>query len=678
MQKIKKDGMTFLVSNKKVSLEKFTDYSAQSLIIPSQITANKKTYLVNEIMENAFNNQNLNLKYVFIPKTISKIGDRAFYNLLSLEKLEIEDDSNLIEIGKFAFAGLENLEEFYIPDSVITIGDCAFRKSTRITEIHISKNLNQIGSSAFVDMLNLKKISCDKNNKVYSSFEGVLFSKDKSILISYPPSKESLIYRIPEGTRNIEFSSFRNNRNLETIYVPNSVKKVSDNAFKFSEKLIKLTFEPDNDMPGLNNLVFFNANILIEIESKLENKLQKTGYLIINRVKSLKKIKFPKYIKFIQDSMFLNATNLKEVEFEEGSELKEIGSYAFQNTKLLECIKLPRKLEKISDYAFCEAINLKKVEFEEGSELKEIKSFAFKNATSLARITIPKSIMAIADNAFYGTTNLHKIDLEKGSSFEERLLKLNENYSTIPDWLLAAVKDEEKFQQEFPLKELLKDSLYYPCCGYDLKPLNICDGKVFSYVYVDLTAQPKDYHSWIQSNMTIYEDSEDVLYSLVKTKQLKLKDVIPHDWRPELRPNKKEGYIRALYNFKRSTPKRYAFWSIWKRNDIKSLLGYKPSYFSILYLGGYEMNFVYQGLYNRLDIRPKVISIINAGMGFWDYKIIDGKVLYFSFFEKVLNRNSLGLPLYLIGYLSHTIFYKYYETLEEHYAIIHRLKEKNI
>jgi hypothetical protein len=674
MHKIKKDGMTFLVSDNKAILEKFTDYNSESLTIPSKIIVNEQTYTVDEIMENVFNNQNLILKYVSIPYSISKIGDRAFYNLKTLERVEIEKDSKLCEIGNFAFSALENLEEFNIPESVNTIGNCTFRNTVGISEIHISKNLTQIGSSAFVGMTNLEKIYCDSENPIYSSLNGVLFSKKKFKLIFYPPSKEDLIYSVPRGTTTIEFSSFRDSVNIEVINMPNSVKKICSNAFKFSSKLIKLVFEPGNEIPGINNFFFNDANILIEIESKSETELRKTGYFIINNVKSIYKIIFPKYIEFIHDFMFCNAINLKEVEFEQGSELKEIGSNAFENAKSLTRIKLPRKLEKISDYAFCGNLSLKEVEFEEGSELKEIGSNAFENAESLSRIKIPKSIEVIADNAFYGTSNLHKIDLEKGSSLEQRIKELKIKYDMVPDWLMSVVKDEEKFQQNFSLKKLLGDSLYYPCCGVDTKPINLCNGHIFSYIYVDLTMNPEDHDSWIKSNMNSDFNSIEDSYSLVKIKKIKPKDLIPYDWSPELRPNKSEGFTNELYNLKRGAPKWYAYWSLWKRNDLKSLLGYKPKYFSLLYLGGYEMNYVYQGLYNRLNVRPKAMSIINPGMGFWDYKRIDDKVLYYSFFEKVLKINNLGFPPYLIGNLSYTIFYKYYETLKES-ELINRLKE---
>ena len=53
----------------------------------------------------------------------------------------------------------------------------------------------------------------------------------------------------------------------------------------------------------------------------------------------------------------------------------------------------------------------------------------------------------------------------------------------IPNWLANA--DAENPSSPFPLKRMLKDSLYYPSSGLDGDPIKYLSGNFHSFVYVD-------------------------------------------------------------------------------------------------------------------------------------------------------------------------------------------------
>ena len=74
-------------------------------------------------------------KKVTIPGSVTKIGDRAFYNT-PLEEVTISD--GVEKIGKEAFVNTP-LEEVTIPNSVKSIGKEAFF-GTALTDVTISKN----------------------------------------------------------------------------------------------------------------------------------------------------------------------------------------------------------------------------------------------------------------------------------------------------------------------------------------------------------------------------------------------------------------------------------------------------------------------------------------------------------------------------------------------------------
>ena len=53
-----------------------------------------------------------------------------------------------------------------------------------------------------------------------------------------------------------------------------------------------------------------------------------------------------------------------------------------------------------------------------------------------------------------------------------------------PEWL-ASLTQSSMMSDIFPLQELLKDSLYYPSCGFDGSPVKHLGGQVYSFIYVD-------------------------------------------------------------------------------------------------------------------------------------------------------------------------------------------------
>ena len=88
-----------------------------------------------------------NIKEVEIKETVTKIGERAFYNCTSLTSMEIPD--SVTSIGMYAFYGCTSLTSIEIPDSVTSIGERAFYDCTSLTSIEIPDSVTSIGERAF-------------------------------------------------------------------------------------------------------------------------------------------------------------------------------------------------------------------------------------------------------------------------------------------------------------------------------------------------------------------------------------------------------------------------------------------------------------------------------------------------------------------------------------------------
>ena len=78
-----------------------------------------------------------------------------------------------------------NETKVIIPDRVTEIEDCAFSDCSSLKEITIPDSVTFIGENAFMGCLSLEEIKVSPDNKYYSSENGVLFNKDKTLLIKY-------------------------------------------------------------------------------------------------------------------------------------------------------------------------------------------------------------------------------------------------------------------------------------------------------------------------------------------------------------------------------------------------------------------------------------------------------------------------------------------------------------
>ncbi|MGN0501532.1 MAG: leucine-rich repeat protein [Ruminococcus sp.] len=238
------DGVLF---NKLVTeIIDYPNYTeAESYAVPQSVTS---------IGEYAFGGDMQSLKTIIIPGTVTEIGNGAFMDFYGLEYIYIPD--SVTEIGDNAFNGCLQLASITIPYSVTEIGDSAFRlcsslQSVSLTEglksigdyafsgdyelsnITLPNSLNDISPTAFFNSENFCEYLTDVSNPYFSVTDGVLYSKDKSELVSYPFGKKGNEYSVLQGTESIgDYAIICNN--IDSVYVPQSVKKIGKNSIGFA------------------------------------------------------------------------------------------------------------------------------------------------------------------------------------------------------------------------------------------------------------------------------------------------------------------------------------------------------------------------------------------------------------------------------------------------------------
>ena len=121
------------------------------------------------------------IKKIVIEEGVTRTSPEAFYGCYSLTSVVLP--STLVAISPCAFENCTALESVSIPNSVFYIGDLAFARCTSLKNINIPSSVTMIGGGAFVECTSLETLNVAKENDSFVFENGVLYSKDKTVIV---------------------------------------------------------------------------------------------------------------------------------------------------------------------------------------------------------------------------------------------------------------------------------------------------------------------------------------------------------------------------------------------------------------------------------------------------------------------------------------------------------------
>ena len=319
----------------------------------------------------------------------------------------------MTSICGYAFEFCSSLTSITIPNSVTSIGDSAFKDCTSLTSITIPNSVTSIGNDVFNGCISLTSINVDSNNEKYMSDNGVLYTKDKKILIKYPGKKEGTEYLILQGVESIEDYAFYRCTSLTNITIPNSVTSIGQEVFSDCRRLTNITIPNSVTSIGSNAFEYCRSLTNIVIPSSVTS----IGYLAFYDCESLTSINVDSNNeKYMSDNGVLytkdKKTLIKYPSKKDGTKyiimqgVASIGDYAFEYCRSLTSITIPNSVTSIGKHAF-------------------------EDCRSLTNITIPNNVTSIGDYAFNKCDSLSV--LCKSNSYAEQYAKENNIKYVIDD-----------------------------------------------------------------------------------------------------------------------------------------------------------------------------------------------------------------------------------------------------
>ncbi|MGI6249401.1 MAG: leucine-rich repeat protein [Acutalibacteraceae bacterium] len=340
------------------------------------------------------------------------IADRAFYGCKYMRNAYIPPSVANIGIG--AFYNCNNLETVNLPPGLTFISEEMFRNCGALQSIHIPASVVGIGTDALYKCGSLTSITVDAANEYYSSDEdGVLYNKDKTVLIKYPVGNTRTAYQVPAGVITVFNEAFSSCNKLTavTFEAGSQLTQIGHYAFNYCEYLISISLPASLVYIGVR--AFYGCDSLKTVTFEEGSQLTTIMFSAFEYCISFNNIIIPEsvthigYNAFYNTACYKNASNWVNNVLYIDNCLICAKDYVSGNCTVLDGTRF------IAEYAFYDCTYLTGIDLPAGVTI--IDSYAFNGCSSLTSINIPASVTSIGDYAFDYCTALTDITVDIAS-----------------------------------------------------------------------------------------------------------------------------------------------------------------------------------------------------------------------------------------------------------------------
>ena len=178
---------------------------------------------VKEISKAAF--YNTGITSIFIPKSVTSIGEKAFWHCRNLTTVGFDRGSVYTELPKACFQDCEALQNVTF-GKIEYLSALVFAGCTSLTSIDLT-NVAAIDSSAFDDCTNLEEVVYRDDDSAAATVSAQAFQNTDSLSTAL----------LGSAVESVEAYAFADCDALETVYISDAVEEIDDTAFDGSDNL---------------------------------------------------------------------------------------------------------------------------------------------------------------------------------------------------------------------------------------------------------------------------------------------------------------------------------------------------------------------------------------------------------------------------------------------------------
>ena len=351
------------------------------------------------------------------------VGDNATNNGNGLKEKVIQGiliipdtykDKPVVEVGKYAFRGSNNIIKVDIGDNVTSIHDFAFGSNNLLKEVVLGKSVieyfwypfsycsnlktvvlkgTRVDPGHFVGSNNWSEIKLSEDNVNVKVIDNILYSEDGKTILACPIGRVGK-FIVPVGVEKIGEKAFSNS-NIEVFDTGENLKSIGMQAFNSSNVKEIIIRESVNEIGGyafihcynLKTITLcgfpFNPGVCAGSPNWTEVKLSENN----NSIQVIDNVVYS-----LDGETLLMCPTGKSGEFVIPSNVKYINSSAFSGNNSLTKVVIPDGVETIEGYLFHGVSSLSEIII--GEKVKTVGAHAFTTASGLKTVVIKSNDIA--------------------------------------------------------------------------------------------------------------------------------------------------------------------------------------------------------------------------------------------------------------------------------------------
>lgn len=359
---------------------------------------------------------NINVKTVIIPDSLTVLGDDTFNGCTAFAKLSVYLSQTSITVESLSSADTSVDWKNYVKLNDTTVYEIVDKNAVVIPTALATLGERVFNTCAFKSfyVMDNNQYFIDDDKGMQNEPEGIgacLMSKDMKYLYRVAPNYQmndrNFLLPAVEEICDYAVEGVYHNGGFE---IPNTVVTVGDYAFYKAHNTNFIKFQETSKVTTMGSFAFaYIQNLGTEAPFVLPVSVTTLGEYCFGYCQNLSNFDMSKSsVVSIPAFLFKGSTNLHEVTLP--ATVKTIEAYAFFECDNFNNIYfLGDTLEKIGTAAFQGCQNLHEIDVPEG--VTAIENDTFSGCQNLNVIKLPDSLTTIGDNAFEDCQNIHEMEI---------------------------------------------------------------------------------------------------------------------------------------------------------------------------------------------------------------------------------------------------------------------------